>query len=476
MRKTLILIIIALLTIQLVSAAVTNMDIECNNCANYRFNLDGPNPIVSESTSLPIPSAADGSLGYFVGRIFCTDTGNVIISADGDYIATIRFSKLATTSAAGISGTSAGYIQLREQNNHAGEWSVVLASDPIFFYFHPLIDAVSQNKYEFLYANPIPGYAKIDANNLGIQLGTCDERRIYAAGVYAYTEVENAGYPGITDLHKVYARSDISLTGLYTEGIRVAEVGCGVSDENTLSASQICGKKGCNAILSASYIELNIPENALEEEVSFINGFSGEIITIYKFENTEQPGLVSPLYYITPEDLTLNLPAALTLEYEENLINNENDVSLARLDGRNLIKLETEFIDKEKNRITAETDNLGYFVAAEDKTPPKIEISASPEELWPPNNKPVDVAIYGSVIDDVSGVNKNSLKLTINNEEKEFSIDDFGNFNFIAPLIAKRSGQEKQGYEYKIELSAEDNFGNAAASSSIVLVPHDQRK
>ena len=111
-----------------------------------------------------------------------------------------------------------------------------------------------------------------------------------------------------------------------------------------------------------------------------------------------------------------------------------------------------------------------------DDNPPTLTLTTNPTELWPPNDKPVDVTITGSVTDDLSGIDESSLRLIVNNEEKEFIIDDYGNFNIVTSLIAKRSGQEKQGYEYKIELSAEDNFGNAATGSFTVSVPHDQRR
>ena len=111
-----------------------------------------------------------------------------------------------------------------------------------------------------------------------------------------------------------------------------------------------------------------------------------------------------------------------------------------------------------------------------DTIPPNIVLGANPSILWPPNDKPVDVAISGSITDGISGVNKDSVNLIVDGVSKEIILDSNGGFNTVVPLIAKRAGQEKDGRVYNIELTASDNAGNNAITSAVVLVPHDQGK
>ncbi len=120
--------------------------------------------------------------------------------------------------------------------------------------------------------------------------------------------------------------------------------------------------------------------------------------------------------------------------------------------------------------------SVSFKVLPYDTTPPNISLSINPSVLWPPNNKPVDVKISGSITDDISGVNKNSVGLVVDGTTKEITLAGDGSFNTVVPLIAKRAGQEKEGHKYDINLTASDNVGNNAITSAAVLVPHDQRK
>ncbi|MBI4823576.1 MAG: hypothetical protein HY805_05020 [Nitrospirae bacterium] len=108
-----------------------------------------------------------------------------------------------------------------------------------------------------------------------------------------------------------------------------------------------------------------------------------------------------------------------------------------------------------------------------DKTPPAVSLSVDPSILWPPNHKLVNVTIGGGVEDSLSGV-----------AEVVFSVtDEYGSiepkvsgFNTTIPLEAWRNGDDKDGRRYTITVVATDNAGNSSTASTVVVVPHDQRK
>ena len=107
-----------------------------------------------------------------------------------------------------------------------------------------------------------------------------------------------------------------------------------------------------------------------------------------------------------------------------------------------------------------------------DPTPPEVSISASPDTLWPPNHKPVDVTINGSAHDALSGIDSISFQVTDEYGECEPEINNFGE---VIQLIAWRNGSDKDGRVYTIQVTATDIAGNSSTAQTQVIVPHDQR-
>jgi hypothetical protein len=61
----------------------------------------------------------------------------------------------------------------------------------------------------------------------------------------------------------------------------------------------------------------------------------------------------------------------------------------------------------------------------------------------------------------------------------DFALDDLsadGSYSFTISLQASRLGNDQDGCHYLIAVSAKDHAGNLGASSTIVMVPHDQGK
>jgi len=109
----------------------------------------------------------------------------------------------------------------------------------------------------------------------------------------------------------------------------------------------------------------------------------------------------------------------------------------------------------------------------DDTTPPQVTVTATPNILWPPNHKLVNVVINGSAIDNESGIA--SVVITVHDEYDVYNMTVPG-FGSTIQLEAWREGTDKDGRVYTITVVATDNAGNQSTASTMVIVPHDMRK
>jgi hypothetical protein len=113
-----------------------------------------------------------------------------------------------------------------------------------------------------------------------------------------------------------------------------------------------------------------------------------------------------------------------------------------------------------------------------DRTAPSISASANPNVLWPPNHKFVPVVVTGHVSDNLSGINR-TVTYQVADEYHQVQpsgsaqVDSQGNYRFVVDLQSSRLGQDKNGRQYVVRVTAHDVAGNQATASSGVLVPHD---
>ena len=112
-------------------------------------------------------------------------------------------------------------------------------------------------------------------------------------------------------------------------------------------------------------------------------------------------------------------------------------------------------------------------VAGIDTVPPTVTVTATPNILWPPNHKMVDVKIDGYAIDDVSGIA--SVVITVTDEYGIYNITVHG-FGSTIQLEAWREGTDKDGRVYTITVVATDIADNQSTVTTLVTVPHDMRK
>jgi hypothetical protein len=134
---------------------------------------------------------------------------------------------------------------------------------------------------------------------------------------------------------------------------------------------------------------------------------------------------------------------------------------------------------------TTELAQLGFPTelvvvgAEEDVTPPVITITATPQTLWPPNGKMVPVSVSGTIKDTESGVNTSTAAYAVTDEygliqpSGQITTLDAtnGSYAFRIQLQASRNGNDKDGRQYTITISAQDNEGNQGSNSTIVTVP-----
>ncbi|MBE9516252.1 MAG: hypothetical protein IME93_04680 [Proteobacteria bacterium] len=115
-----------------------------------------------------------------------------------------------------------------------------------------------------------------------------------------------------------------------------------------------------------------------------------------------------------------------------------------------------------------------------DTLPPTLSVTVSPDTIWPPNHKMVDVAATVTVQDD-QDANPVVKLVSIVCNECDVTEDDvdgavFGTDDRNFAVRAERTGQRKEGRVYTVIYSATDVAGNSATTEATVTIPHDQRK
>jgi hypothetical protein len=125
------------------------------------------------------------------------------------------------------------------------------------------------------------------------------------------------------------------------------------------------------------------------------------------------------------------------------------------------------------------SDSCTATVTVQDNVAPTIDVSVSPDTLWPPNHKMVsiettvianDICDAKPTINLVSATsNEASNALGDGNTAEDIVVDQDGNIS----LRAERSGTGSDRI-YTITYAATDASGNEATASATVTVPHNQ--
>jgi glycosidase len=115
-----------------------------------------------------------------------------------------------------------------------------------------------------------------------------------------------------------------------------------------------------------------------------------------------------------------------------------------------------------------------------DLTPPAVNVSASPSSIWPPNGRMVPVIFSGIITDNLSGVDTSTAAFAVVDEygnvnpNGPVTLGPGGNYSFTVSLQASRNGNDLDGRQYRITVSAKDLAGNLGSAATTITVPHDQ--
>jgi len=120
------------------------------------------------------------------------------------------------------------------------------------------------------------------------------------------------------------------------------------------------------------------------------------------------------------------------------------------------------------------------FIATPIPTPPTLTIAATPDTLWPPNGKMIPVTITGAITDAGSDLDPSTATYAVTDEygnvqpSAPFTVGLDSSYAVTIKLQASRNGNDKDGRQYIITVSAKDYAGNIGSAATSVTVPHDQ--
>jgi hypothetical protein len=122
-------------------------------------------------------------------------------------------------------------------------------------------------------------------------------------------------------------------------------------------------------------------------------------------------------------------------------------------------------------RFVGSAVDMGAFEFQADTTPPVISnLSASPNRLWPPDNKLVDITVTYSATDNSGQAPTCSLSVSSNDPDSD--ADDVVIID--AHHLKLRASKAKRGRErlYTITVTCTDLSGNTSTAQTTVTVPH----
>lgn len=119
---------------------------------------------------------------------------------------------------------------------------------------------------------------------------------------------------------------------------------------------------------------------------------------------------------------------------------------------------------------------FAFSISAADVSPPRIlGVEATPNVLWPPNNRMVSISVSVDTIDDFDpSPIVHIVGVWCNEPSGRFEPDWEVTGPLSLNLRAERFGRNR-GRVYTIMVECEDSSGNTAHASVDVIVPHDRR-
>jgi glycosidase len=258
--------------------------------------------------------------------------------------------------------------------------------------------------------------------------------------------------------------ASIPVSGIFTDGTELQDPlsGATYSVESGAVSVSLNPRSGVVLFPYPASVDLIPPTaSATLSPAANSNGWNNSVPVTVNLSATDSGGSgVDELRYWVdsgPTNVALGSSASLTFNSE----------------GRSTVQLRA--LDK--------ADNVSPLVSRPvniDLTPPAVNVSASPTTLWPPNGQMVSLTVFGRIIDNLSGVDPSTVTFRVVDEYGSVqpkglvSLGSGGSYSFTVSLQASRNGDDNDGRQYTITVSAKDLAGNLGSASTVVTVPHDQ--
>jgi hypothetical protein len=189
---------------------------------------------------------------------------------------------------------------------------------------------------------------------------------------------------------------------------------------------------------------------------------------------------------ITFEAVGEQIPLQITATFSDNhvvdvtassiAIRTSSNVAVATVDTHGLVTA----VGPGSAQLTLQYGSQSVAVPISVVARPAVTVAASPAILWPPNGKMVPVTISGTIRDTGSGINAGTAKYAVIDEYRlvqprgAVPVASDGTYSFTISLEASRNGDDTDGRQYTIVVSARGRFGDLGSGSAPVVVPHDQ--
>jgi len=123
-------------------------------------------------------------------------------------------------------------------------------------------------------------------------------------------------------------------------------------------------------------------------------------------------------------------------------------------------------------------DVMSPFSIIQGNEPPTIHsVTASPNRLWPPNHRPVNVTFSIEATDPDGPQDIVRITYSVADEYGVYNVAETDMpVNGIISLISERNGNDKNGRVYTITVTVYDAGGLSVSDHVTIIVPHDQGK
>jgi hypothetical protein len=184
-------------------------------------------------------------------------------------------------------------------------------------------------------------------------------------------------------------------------------------------------------------------------------------------------------FYTSP--VTINL-SATDPDDASNTLTTQFDINGGAFMNGNVVMLTSDgtfMVGYRSSDPAGNVEATHFLTVLIDQTPPTLTESVSPTSLWPPNGSLTPVTVTGTVTDTGSGP-ASTVQFHVVDEYGRVQpagtamVQADGTYTFTVMLQARRKGNDFDGRQYQVFVTAHDLAGNTTTDVQTVTVPHDQ--